>query len=97
MPRIPIFKLGASSGGAQPPRLASYVPTLSLDGIQLGIDNVHHDVWQSPAFTKPLGAHIAKLIDRFGNVESVTSPEVVRSICGPRNLLAEVTPTFAKN
>src|SRR5947207_2355579 len=97
MPRIPIFKLGASSGGAQPPRLASYVPTLSLDGIQLGIDNVRHDVWLSPAFTKPLGAHIAKLIARFGNVESVISAEAVGSIGGPRNLFAKVTPTAAKN
>jgi hypothetical protein len=96
MPRIPILKLGASSVEAQPPRLASYVPTLSLDGIQLGIDNVRHDVWLSPAFTKPVGAHIAKLIARYGNVESVISAEAVGSIGGPRNLFAKFTPAAGK-
>src|SRR5438046_4680090 len=96
MPRIPIFKLGASSGGAQPPRLASHVPALSLDGIQLGIDNVRHDVWLSPAFTRPVGAHIAKLIARYGNVESVISADAVGSIGGPRNFFANLTTGAGK-
>jgi hypothetical protein len=96
MPRIPILKLGASSVDAQPPRLASYVPGLSLDGIQLGIDNVRHDVWLSPAFTKPVGAHIAKLIARYGNVESVIAAEAVGSIGGARNLFAKFTPAAGK-
>ena len=96
MPRIPIFKLGASSVDAQPPRLASHVPALSLDGIQLGIDNVRHDVWLSPAFTRPVGAHIAKLIARYGNVESVISADAVGSIGGPRNLFAKFTPAAGK-
>src|SRR6266516_1748813 len=96
MPRIPIFKLGAASVDAQPPRLASYVPALSLDGIQLGIDNVRHDVWLSPAFTRPLGAHIAKLIARYGNVESVISADAVGSIGGPRNLFAKFPPAAGK-
>jgi hypothetical protein len=97
MPRIPILKLGSSSADAQPPRLTSYIPTLSLDGIQLGIDNLRHDVWLSPAFTKPLGAHIAKLIAKYGNVDSVISAEAVGSIGGPRNLFAKFTPAVTKS
>ncbi len=96
MPRIPILKLGSSSVDAQPPRLTSYIPTLSLEGIQLGIDNVRHDVWLSPAFTKPLGAHIGKLIAKYGNVESVISAEAVGSIGGPRSLFAKFTPATSK-
>jgi class 3 adenylate cyclase len=76
MPRIPILKLGSSNAEVQPPRLASYTPALSLNGIQLGIDNVRHDVWLSPAFTKPLGLHIGKLIAKYGAIQAVMSVEV---------------------
>ena len=74
MPRIPIFKLGSTSE-PQPPRLASYSPALSLDGLQLGIDNLRHDVRLSPAFTNAVGLHIAKLIAKYGNIESVMAAE----------------------
>ncbi len=70
MPRIPIFKLG-STNAAQPPRLHVYTPAISLEGLQLGIDNLRHDVWLSPAFTKAAGLHIAKLIAKWGNIEGV--------------------------
>jgi len=70
MPRIPIFKLGSTTA-AQPPRLHVYTPAISLEGLQLGIDNLRHDVWLSPAFTKAAGVHIAKLIAKWGNIEGV--------------------------
>lgn len=70
MPRIPFFKLG-SSEPVQPPRLTSYFSSLSLDGLQLGIDNLRHDVWLSPAFCKAAGESIGNLIAKYGNVESV--------------------------
>src|SRR6266536_1730780 len=70
MPRIPIFKLG-STNAAQPPRLHVYTPAISLEGLQLGIDNLRHDVWLSPAFSKAAGLHIAKLIAKWGNIEGV--------------------------
>jgi hypothetical protein len=78
MPRIPIFKLGSSSE-PQPLRLASYSPALSLDGLQLGIDNVRHDVRLSPVFTNAVGLHIAKLIAKYGNIESVMAAETAAS------------------
>jgi len=72
MPRIPIFKLG-SSVESPPPPLVTYWPVVSLEGLQLGIDNIRHDVWLSPNFCKGAGKHIGKLIAKHGNVESVMS------------------------
>src|SRR5215470_5598989 len=94
MPRIPILKLG-SSPEAPPPRLSSYSPVLSLEGLQLGIDNVRHDVWLSPTFTKAAGAHISKLIVKYGNVEGVISAESAGSANSPKNIFSRMVPTLA--
>jgi len=95
MPRIPILKLG-SSAESQPPRLSSYSPALSLEGLQLGIDNVRHDVWLSPAFSKAAGAHIGKLIAKYGNVESVMAAEAGGSAGARRNMFSKFVPALAK-
>ncbi|PYV46746.1 MAG: hypothetical protein DMG94_08710 [Acidobacteria bacterium] len=68
MPRIPILKIGSSTE-APPIRLSTYSPALSLERLQLGIDNIRQDVWLSPSFTKAAGAHIGKLIAKYGNVK----------------------------
>jgi class 3 adenylate cyclase len=97
MPRIPILKLGSSTVESQPPRLASYSPALTLHGIQLGIDNVRHDVWLSPAFTKPLGAHIGKLIAKYGAIEAVISVETIAASSLSRNMSSKfVSPPVSK-
>ena len=95
MPRIPILKLG-SSMESQPPRLSTYSPALSLEGLQLGIDNVRHDVWLSPAFSKAAGAHIGKLIAKYGNVESVMAAEAGGSPGVRRGMLSKFVPALAK-
>src|SRR6266700_4425703 len=94
MPRIPILKLG-SSADAPPPRLSTYSPSLSLEGLQLGIDNIRHDVWLSPSFTKAAGAHIGKLIAKFGNVDSVMSADATASSNAQRNMFSRVVPAFS--
>jgi len=91
MPRIPILKLG-SQADAPPPRLLSYTPTLSLDSLQLGIDNVRHDVWLSPEFTKVAGDHIAKLIAKYGNIESLTSSDAASS----KSMFSKFVPGASK-
>ena len=58
MPRIPIFKLGGSSDELIPPVLTSYAPSLSLEGLQVGVDNLRHDVHLSPKFTETARAHV---------------------------------------
>src|SRR5215469_14129253 len=75
MPRIPIFKLGSSSDEIIPPTLSSYSPSLSLEGLLVGIDNLRHDVHLSPKFTETARAHIARLIARHGDVEGLLAAE----------------------
>jgi hypothetical protein len=91
MPRIPILKLGSSTE-SQPPRLSSYSPSLSLDGLQLGIDNVRHDVRLSPVFTKAAGAHIGKLIAKYGSVEGVMSAETAGPSSSIRSMVSKFIP-----
>lgn len=90
MPRIPILKLGAQVE-APPPQLNSYTPTLSLESLQLGIDNIRHDVWLSPEFTKVAGAHIAKLIAKYGNIEVLMSAEPAQ-----KSMFSKLVPGAAK-
>jgi hypothetical protein len=95
VPRIPILKLGAAVE-AKPPQLVSYTPVLNLEGLQLGIDNVRHDVWLSPAFSKAVAGHIANLIARFGNVEGVLSTDASTPVPVGRSGLSKLLPSFSK-
>ena len=94
MPRIPILKLG-SQAPTPPPALATYWPSLSLEGLQLGIDNLRHDVWLSPNFCKVAGSYIGNLIAKYGNVESVMSAAEAGSSTASR-ALAKFLPVPAK-
>ena len=71
MPRIPILRLGQTSEQWEPPFLIGYSPSLTLDGLQLGIDNLRHDVHLSPKFVEQARQHVARLISKFGNVEGL--------------------------
>lgn len=94
MPRIPILKIG-SSAEVPPPRLSTYSPALSLEGLQLGIDNIRHDVWLSPSFTKLAGAYIGKLIAKYGNVEAVMSAESLGQASSSKNIFSRMVPALA--
>ncbi len=71
MPRIPIFKLGRAPEQVHPPRLSSYTPKLTLDDLQLGVDNLRHDVHLSPKFVEQARPRIARLIERHGDMEGL--------------------------
>jgi len=58
MPRIPVFKLGQTSQEMEPPQLSRYTPSLSLEGLQLGVDNLRHDVHLSPRFVEQARLHV---------------------------------------
>jgi hypothetical protein len=90
VPRIPIFKLG-SSVELPPPRLSSYTPVLNLEGLHLGIDNVRHDVWLSPAFCEGARSQISSLIMRYGGVEGITAADGA-SASANRKALAKFVP-----
>jgi hypothetical protein len=86
MPRIPILRLGGSGNGAAFPKLASYTPTLPLEGLQIGIDNLRHDVYLSPKFVESARLHIARLIAYHGEVETLLASELPGSY--KRNVFA---------
>lgn len=75
MPRIPIFRLGHAEEEAAPPRLNGYTPSLSLEGLQLGVDNLRHDVYLSPTFVAQTRSQISRLIVRHGDVEGLLATE----------------------
>src|SRR3984893_16168345 len=75
MPRIPIFKLGRTAEQIQPPQLGSYTPKLTLDDLQLGVDNLRHDVHLSPRFVEQARLRIARLIVRHGDMDGLLAGE----------------------
>jgi hypothetical protein len=75
MPRIPIFRIGQAAEDMEPPRLASYIPALSLEDLRIGIDNLRHDVFLSPKFVENARLQIARLIAHYGNVKNLLAAE----------------------
>ncbi len=59
----------------EPPRLASYSPSLSLENLQLGVDNLRHDVHLSSKFVDSTRLQIARLIVRHGNMDGLLAAE----------------------
>jgi hypothetical protein len=55
--------------------LASDEPSLVLEGLVTGIDNLRHDVFLSPKFVEAARQHIYKLVARHGNVEELAAEE----------------------
>src|SRR5581483_5919371 len=82
MPRIPIFKLGHTREELQPPTLTGYIPALALDGLQVGVDNLRHDVHLSPKFAEQVRLQIARLIAREGDVEGLLMAEAPERFSG---------------
>jgi len=75
MPRIPVIRLGPTTEPVEPPFLIGYSPSLSLEGLQLGIDNLRHDVHLSSKFADHVRQHLVRLIARFGDVEAMLAAE----------------------
>jgi class 3 adenylate cyclase len=94
MPRIPIFKLGSSGDENIPPVLASYTPSLSLEGLSVGVDNLRHDVHLSPKFTEAARAYVARLIARHGDVEGLLAAEAPAAV--PRTAFLNKLTTVLK-
>src|SRR5512146_884346 len=55
--------------------LASYAPTLVLEGLVTGVDNLRHDVFLSPKLAQQARMHIARLIAKYGNVEDLVADD----------------------
>ena len=78
----------------EPPRLTRYTPVLSLEGLQLGIDNLRHDVHLSTRFVEQARLQIARLIVRHGDMEGLLAAEAPEKVLGYRfpNPVSKVPP-----
>jgi class 3 adenylate cyclase len=83
MPRIPIFRLGGAPDKPELPSLAASTPSISLEGLSVGVDNLRHDVVLSLRFVELGRAQIARLIARHGELEGLLSSDSQRSTQGP--------------
>ena len=50
-------------------------PSLVLEGLVTGIDNLRHDVYLSAKFTETARQHILKLVAKHGNVEDMVADD----------------------
>ena len=87
MPRIPILRLGGAPEKAELPKLAAVTPSLSLEGLSVGVDNLRHDVVLSARFADAARAQIARSIARHGEVDGLLAAETSQSSPGPSWLL----------
>src|SRR5579859_482224 len=52
-------------------QLSSYEPSIQLEGLVRGVDNVRHDVALSARFMEAARQHIFRLITKYGQIESL--------------------------
>jgi len=106
MPRIPIFKLGRAPEQSPPPQLSSYVPKLILEDLQLGVDNLRHDVHLSSRFVGLARQRVARLIVRHGDMDGLlaaVTPEpagashFIASLASTKSNPAKVNPSDLKS
>jgi len=77
MPLIPIFRLGQAEKPC-PARLTTFVPAISLENLQVGVDNLRHDVHLSPKFVDQTRLHLTRLLARHGDVEGLIAAEAAQ-------------------
>src|SRR5438270_212106 len=82
MPRIPIIRLRPTAEQLEPPCLTRYTPTISLEGLQVGVDNLRHDVHLSFKFVDQARLQIARLIVRHGGMEGLLAAEALEKARG---------------
>jgi hypothetical protein len=75
MPRFPIFRLGGAPDKPALPELIAAAPSIALEGIAVGVDNLRHDVALSPRLADAARAHIMRLIVRHGELERALAAE----------------------
>jgi len=75
MPRLPIFRLGKEPEKLAPPEMIAAVPSIALEGLAVGVDNLRHDVAMSPRFVDAARAQITRLIVRHGELEGLLAAE----------------------
>ena len=72
---FPFLQRASLSDSARQLSLTSYVPSIVLENLVAGIDNLRHDVFISHKFTEVARQHIFRLIAKHGNVEDLTADD----------------------
>src|SRR5260370_38138102 len=75
MPRLPIFRLGGTPEKPALPELIAATPSLAIEGLSVGVDNLRHDVALSPRLVEVARAHVMRLIVRHGELEGLLAAE----------------------
>ncbi len=82
MPRLPIFRLGKQPDATLPQMIAA-APSIIIEGLVVGVDNLRHDVVLSPRFVDAARAQIMRLIIRHGELEGLLAAEAPQRTQGP--------------
>lgn len=64
--------------------LSTYTPALTLSDLQLGVDNIRHDVWLSPKMCEVARFHLGKLVAKHGQVEDMVAEDPLSAPQAPR-------------
>jgi len=83
MPRFPIFRLGKEPEKLALPEMVAAKPSLALEGLAVGVDNLRHDVALSPRFVDAARAQIMRLIVRYGELEGLLAAEAPQKTQAP--------------
>ena len=75
MPRFPIFRLGKDAEKLPLPEMVAATPSIALEGLAVGVDNIRHDVSLSPQFVDAARAQIMRLMVRYGELEGLLATE----------------------
>jgi len=94
MPRFPIFRLGGAPEKLALPELLAAAPSIALEGLAVGVDNLRHDVALSARFVDAARANVMRLIVRHGELEGLLAAETPLHAQGPSWMrIAAVGPT----
>src|ERR1700680_4592277 len=83
MPRLPIFRLGKEPEKLALPEMIAAAPSIALEGLAVGVDNLRHDVVLSARFVEAARAQVMRLIVRHGELEGLLAAEAPQKAQGP--------------
>jgi class 3 adenylate cyclase len=83
MPRFPIFRLGGAPEKLALPEMIAAAPSIALEGLSVGVDNLRHDVALSQGVVDAARAQVMRLIVRHGELEGLLAAEAPLHTRGP--------------
>jgi hypothetical protein len=75
MARFSFLQRGNLADHARELSLTTYTPSIALENLLTGVDNVRHDVFLSPRFTEVARLQLFKLLAKYGGVEELVAED----------------------